>query len=96
MVVLFYNLGIAYAKKGNFTAAIYEYKNALKIDPDDKRIYNNLGTSYANVGNLEAAINNFQAAIRIDPNYTNARINLENILNKVRGPTTDNQAVRIN
>jgi tetratricopeptide (TPR) repeat protein len=72
--------------------AIAEYKEAIRINPNDARVHNNLGGICAKQGKWEEAIAEFEKAIRINPNHANAHKNLEmakkeskpSILDKIR------------
>jgi protein O-mannosyl-transferase len=75
-----YNLARYIAKKGRYDEAIFHYRQALAIRPDDADSLNNLGLLFGINGDLELAIEYFKAAIRIDPDYAKAYFNLGKVL----------------
>jgi len=64
------------AKKGQYGAAIGEWKKALEINPEDAKAHNNLGHALAEQGELDEAITNWQKALEVNPNYAEAHNNL--------------------
>lgn len=54
-----------YELKGNYTAAIEEYKKVIKENPNDASIYNMIGDLYAKLGVYEEALKNYAEAARI-------------------------------
>jgi tetratricopeptide (TPR) repeat protein len=74
-----YNLGEAYAEEGKLDDAIVEYKKAIAVDPNHKRIYDvhyDLGNAYGKKGRLDDAISEYKKALDINPNYAKAYNNL--------------------
>lgn len=61
------NLGGALAENGDLDAAILEYQEALRINPNDVKTHNNLGIALGKKGAFDAAIKEFQASLRINP-----------------------------
>ena len=53
---------------------------AIKIQPDYYKAYNNLGIAFAAQMKFNEAISCYREALKIEPNYTDAKINLENLL----------------
>jgi hypothetical protein len=49
------NLGVALAEKGDLRAAIYEFQEALRINPNNKQARNNLGIALANMRTQDEA-----------------------------------------
>ncbi len=66
---IFYNRGIAYAKKNQYDRAIEDFNQAIRLDPDSIFALNNRGAAYARKGQLDDAIADFNEAIRIDASY---------------------------
>jgi tetratricopeptide (TPR) repeat protein len=69
-------LGNVIASKGDLDAAIKEYQEALRLDPNFSGAHYNLGRALASEGNLDAAIKEYQEALRLDPNFSGAHNNL--------------------
>lgn len=70
-----YNRGRAWYDAGDQNAAIADYTESLRHDPNYAMAYYNRGTSYNETGRQAEAIVDFTAAIRLNPNYTNAYFN---------------------
>ncbi len=51
--------------KGNYSAAIEEYKKVIKENPNDASIYNMIGDLYAKLGDSDEALKNYAEAARI-------------------------------
>jgi tetratricopeptide (TPR) repeat protein len=63
-------------RRGDFAAAVAEYRKALAIRPNFADIRNHLGMALAALGKEEEAIEQFQHALEINPRYLEARLNL--------------------
>jgi tetratricopeptide (TPR) repeat protein len=62
--------------KGQFEAAIAEWRELLSANPDDSRIHNNLATALTRTGRYKEAIPEFQKALELNPQYLTIYINL--------------------
>jgi len=71
-----YNLGNAYAKKGELDKAISQYKQALILKPHYAEAHNNLGSIYSIKGRWDEAIEEIEQALAINPSYAMAHNNL--------------------
>ncbi len=82
---IFYDIGNAYYRLGNFDAASENYRAALKGDDDglQQKAHYNLGNASYRKGNLEEAITHYEEALRIDPGDEDARKNLEFVRRKL-------------
>jgi Flp pilus assembly protein TadD len=49
------NLGVAFAEKGELRAAIHEFQEALRINPNNKQARNNLGIALQNIRSQDEA-----------------------------------------
>ena len=67
-----FNRGNSHIELGNYQAAIEDYTETIKLDPNDAATYNNRGHSQAELGNYQIAIEDYTKAIKLDPNYTEA------------------------
>lgn len=79
-ILVHYNLGSALAEQNKLDAAIEQYRQALRINPNYARAHNNLGVALAKQNKLTAAIKHYQQAFQIDPNYARAYNNLGSAL----------------
>jgi len=67
---------VALEAKGSLDAAIREFTEAVRLQPDYARAHFNLGGALTRSGQLDAAIEEFQNALRIMPDYAAAQTNL--------------------
>jgi tetratricopeptide (TPR) repeat protein len=67
--------GYAAHRKGNFSAAIADYSEAIRLDPNYARAYSNRGLAYQAKRDLNHAIADFTAAIRLSPTLSAAYLN---------------------
>jgi type IV pilus biogenesis/stability protein PilW len=72
------NLGEAYLREGNYTAALRELLKAESLAPADYYVQDDLGLAYYYKGHAEKAIYHFQKALAIKADYGPARNNLGN------------------
>jgi arylsulfatase A-like enzyme/Flp pilus assembly protein TadD len=70
------NLGIAYAKKGNFKDAIKAYEVGLSLDSKYSELLNNMGNAYFSLGLqtkdsyvFQNCLEYYKKAIEVDPQY---------------------------
>lgn len=70
------NLGLEYARQGNYKEAFFHYKEALKISPNFSDAHNNLGALLAWNGNIGDAIKEFRLALKAEPGHGLAKKNL--------------------
>ncbi|MFO7556291.1 MAG: tetratricopeptide repeat protein [Desulfobacterales bacterium] len=70
------NLGEAYYRNGNYTAALREFLKAKALYPDDPFLQNDLGLAYKAKKQLDLAIQHFEKALEIKPDYAPAMNNL--------------------
>ena len=62
--------------------AIQEYRDALRINPNDALLHNNLGVAIGDQGKLDQAIEQYQEALRLNPALALAHYNLGECLRK--------------
>ena len=72
------NLGEAYLRQGNYSAALRELLKAEKMMPDDYFLQNDLGLAYYYKGESGEAIHHFKKALALKDDYAPARNNLGN------------------
>ncbi len=70
------NLGLEYAKKGEYADAILEYKKAIDISSLYFHALTNLGDAYLKIGLIDEAIDLYKKAIEAEPDYSIAYNNL--------------------
>jgi len=70
------DIGEAYMRQGDYTAALRELLEAEKMYPEDHIVHNDLGICYMNKKRMADAISHFKRAVSIRPSYAPARNNL--------------------
>ena len=87
-------------QRGEYESAIADYREAIRINPNDANIYYNRGTAKYHLGQYEFAITDFDEAIRInqdDARFYNNRGLANNHLGEYESAIADfNEAIRIN
>jgi len=75
------NLGaILCDDKHDYDGAIVEFREAIRLKPDDAMAHNNLGVALKGQGKIEQAIGEYREAIRLEPGLALAHRNLGNTL----------------
>ena len=64
---------------GRYEAAVQDYTEAIRLEPELAFAYNNRGTIYVTLGNRDAALRDFAEAIRLAPTHTAAYSNRANL-----------------
>ena len=72
----YYDLGMSSYQARNYSEAIANFHKAIKINPQEPKIWNALGIAYMEVKEFEKAENSFKKALQLNPNYSEARMNL--------------------
>ncbi|MFZ9682038.1 MAG: tetratricopeptide repeat protein, partial [Cephaloticoccus sp.] len=76
-----YNLGLEFADRGDYPAAIPLYREALRLKPGYAEVHSNLGLALLNAGGSPAeARAEFETALRLKPALWQTRANLANTL----------------
>ncbi len=71
------NRGGDHLDEGEYDAAIDDYNEAIRLNPDRVEAYYNRGLAYVDKGDHNSAITDFNIAIELDPNNTEAEEALE-------------------
>ncbi len=66
----------AFVVRGNFPAAIDEYKKAIEVAPNDARLHNLLGICYQSSHDEGRALREYERALELDPKYASAWNNI--------------------
>ncbi len=80
-IVAHHNLAAAYEKRGDFNAAIAQYRTAIALKPayyhiDNSVAHNGIGLILEKQGDLDAAIAEYRKALAINPKYYDAHNDL--------------------
>lgn len=70
-----YNRGTAHREKGDLSAAILDYDQAIRLKPNFASAFNNRGNTYHNQGKHQEALSDYAEAIRHNPKLAEALIN---------------------
>ena len=70
--VAYYNRGIGYKNRNDYTSAIADYSRAIEINPSYALAYNNRCAVYNKTEKYDLAIRDCTKALKIRPNYANA------------------------
>jgi tetratricopeptide (TPR) repeat protein len=76
------NLGLALSAQGKTDQAIEEYRQAIRLQPDDAKAHSNLGNALSAQGKTDQAIEEYRQAIRLQPDLAEAHCNLGLALKK--------------
>ncbi|MET0791978.1 MAG: tetratricopeptide repeat protein [Polyangiaceae bacterium] len=88
------NLGLYYQKRHALDAAIVQYRNALRVRPEDPQIFTNLGAALADSGHLPEALTALREAARLRPQHPESQFNLASALEQARDPAAAVAAYR--
>jgi Tfp pilus assembly protein PilF len=70
------NLGVAFAKQGQYHEAINHYSKALGIRPHHLKARFNLGFALGKTGRVDEAIEHFSKLLQMKPDYAEAHYNI--------------------
>ena len=74
------DLGVGFARKGDFAAAIERYRISLSLKPGFDEAENNWGVVLAGLGQLDSAVAHYRRALAYNPDNPDAEVNLGNVL----------------
>jgi type IV pilus assembly protein PilF len=69
--------GIEVAKQGLWQEAIFRWKKAVELDPNNASARNNLGVAYEQAGEFELAEEEYERALELDSSSVYIRQNYE-------------------
>ncbi|MDR2662502.1 MAG: CHAT domain-containing protein [Treponema sp.] len=68
----YYNRGVDNYQAGDLDAAIADWTEAIRLNPEDAYAYYNRGVAYKNQGDLDRAIADYTAALALNPELAEA------------------------
>ncbi|MBI5562498.1 MAG: tetratricopeptide repeat protein [Deltaproteobacteria bacterium] len=77
-----FQTGMQFDMKGQNDAAIKEYEESLRLNPNSPEVHNNLGFAYFDKGDTGRAIANQTEALKLNPELANAYYGLAQALEK--------------
>jgi tetratricopeptide (TPR) repeat protein len=75
----YFKRAVEFHKNGEFSSAARMYKNAIEIDPENKRAHVLLGNVSYHLGELKESLRRYKRAIELDPEYATAFFNLGSV-----------------
>lgn len=72
--------GMKYAEKGDYKAALIEFKNVVQIDPKDPEGHYQMALAYLKLGSTREAFSELQKTVDVNPGNTDARLKLAQLL----------------
>lgn len=61
---------------GRWQAAVSNYSECLKINPNSFAVFSNMGVAYSHLGRMPDAVNSYTRALALDPSNTKIEFNL--------------------
>jgi Flp pilus assembly protein TadD len=69
--------GVRAARDDHWDEAIYRWRKALQLDPNNVMAHNNLAVAYEQMGEYELALEEYQIAYRLNSENQNVKNNLD-------------------
>ncbi len=90
---IFYNIGNAYYRTGDFASALRSFGQALESRKPAvrKKAHYNKGNTHFRLNQYKEAIADYQAALELDPDDRDARVNLEYVKKKLAQQESEKQ-----
>lgn len=61
------DFGVEMARRGLWSEALFRFKRAHQLNPNDARILNNMAVAYEALGQFDKALRHYQDAVKVDP-----------------------------
>ncbi|MEM6792822.1 MAG: tetratricopeptide repeat protein [Acidobacteriota bacterium] len=85
------DFGVEMARRGLWSEALFRFRQARQINPNDARILNNMAVAYEALGQFEKALEHYQDAIKADPTNRDLRRNYSRFVEFYRAFRPDQQ-----
>src|SRR4029079_11027985 len=69
------SFGVNMAQRGLWQEALFRFREAERLDPQNPRVHNNLGVAYEAAGDYESALKHYKRALEISPDNRQAKAN---------------------
>jgi tetratricopeptide (TPR) repeat protein len=80
----------------DFSGAIHEYREAVRLNPRDPKGHFELGLALKSKGDLDEAVSEYREAIRLQPGLAEAHVNVGAILQMKNGAASEyREAIRL-
>ncbi len=77
--------GVTMAKRGLWNEALFRFRMANQVQPNDGRILNNMAVAFEAVGQFEAALVSYQKALKADPTNRELKRNYSRFIEFYQG-----------
>jgi len=67
--MLYYNRGLAFARKDAYDLALADFNKEIELNPQETDVYNARGCVYSYKGDYDHAITEYSEAIRLKPDF---------------------------
>src|SRR5688572_31923232 len=67
--------GVEMAQRGLWNEALFRFRQAERLSPEDVSVLNNLAVAYEALGQFEEALQHYQRALRVDANSRDLKRN---------------------
>ncbi|HEX9941574.1 MAG TPA: tetratricopeptide repeat protein [Thermoanaerobaculia bacterium] len=84
--------GVDMARRGLWDEALFRFREAEKLDPQNPRIQSNLGVAYEASGQFDKALESYQKALKMAPNDKDIRANYARFVEFYQGFKGDKAA----
>jgi Flp pilus assembly protein TadD len=74
------DVATGFQKKGQYDAAVREWRKALELGPTEAPVHHNLALALAETGHVDEAIAHYTKAVELSPDYAEAHNNLGELL----------------
>jgi tetratricopeptide (TPR) repeat protein len=82
------------AKHGLWSEALFRFREAERLDPQNPRIQNNLGVAYEAAGDYDKALDYYKKALKMDPNSKDLRANYARFVEFYQGFKSSDKAAQ--
>lgn len=69
------DFGVDMARRGLWSEALFRFKRAHELNPNDARILNNMAVAYEALGQFDKALRHYQDAVKVDPSNRDLKRN---------------------
>lgn len=69
------DFGVEMAQRGLWNEALFRFRQAERLSPEDVSVLNNLAVAYEALGQFEEALQQYQRALRVDANSRDLKRN---------------------
>jgi tetratricopeptide (TPR) repeat protein len=94
------SFGVQMARQGLWSEALFRFREAEKLEPENPRVLSNIGVAYEAVGQYDTALDAYKKALQVAPNDKDIRNNYARFVEfyqgfkgeKKKGPGSEDKA----